>query len=72
MVRWEAMPAEPPLPMKMTRPPRSRVRNQAARVADDLREQRVIRRDHAVQAPHVIVEERLLIAIDRIKVGDMA
>ena len=55
--------------MKMTRPPRSRVRNQAARVADNLREQCVIRRDHAVQAPHVIVEERLLIAIDRIEVG---
>ncbi|MGY4428888.1 hypothetical protein ACVWWO_001365 [Bradyrhizobium sp. F1.13.1] len=36
IARWEAMPAEPPLPMKMTRPPCSRARNQAVRVAEIL------------------------------------
>src|SRR5260370_1111303 len=33
IARCEAIPAEPPLPMKMTRPPRSRAPNQIARVA---------------------------------------
>ncbi len=61
-----AMPAEPPLPMKMTRPPCSRVRNQSrARGGECLAKTASSTAGRAMQAPHVIGEESLVIGINR-------